>query len=66
MALNDNCRNSEAGLLSLSGWRRDSARRRPLRQAGLSLVRDLSPRWTGGVNLTKVRVVASAVTGRPG
>ena len=42
---NDNRNSSEAGSIYLSGWRRDSARRLPLRQTGLSLWRAPSPRW---------------------
>jgi hypothetical protein len=45
MKTNDNRNSSEAGSLSLSGWRRDSARRLSLRQAGLSLGRAPSPWW---------------------
>lgn len=41
-------RKKEAGSFSLSGWRRDSARRLPLRQIGPSIGRDLSPQYAGG------------------
>ena len=43
----DNERNEEAGPLLSFGQRRDSARRCPLRQPGLSPVRDLAPRQAG-------------------
>ena len=38
-------RNTEAGFLFPSGWRRDSARRLPLRQTAPSIGRDLSPQY---------------------
>jgi hypothetical protein len=49
MGFDDDHRNLEAGSFSPFGWRRDSARRLPLRQTGFFLGRDLSPwRGTGG------------------
>jgi hypothetical protein len=49
MGFDDDHRNLEAGSFSPFGWRRDSARRLPLRQTGLFIERDLSPwRGTGG------------------
>jgi hypothetical protein len=45
MNTNDNRNNPEAGFLYQTGRRRDSARRLPLRQTGLSFGRDLSPGW---------------------
>jgi len=45
MKTNDNRNSSEARSLFLSGWRLYSARRLPLRQAGLSLGRAPSPWW---------------------
>ena len=39
-------RNTEAGFLFPSGWRRDSARRLPLRKAAPSIRRDLPPQYT--------------------
>jgi len=45
MELNENARNQEAGFSFPSGWRRDSARRLPLRSTGFSVRRGLSPRW---------------------
>lgn len=36
---------TEAGFLFTSGWRRDSARRLPLRQTAPSIGRDLSPQY---------------------
>jgi hypothetical protein len=46
MEFDDEDRNPEAGSFSPFGWRRDSARRLPLRQTGLFIGRDLSP-WLG-------------------
>lgn len=46
----------------LFGWRRDSARRLPLRQTGLSLGGDLSPRWATRAGHTNVSAVLSKVT----
>jgi len=41
----DHSKVTEAGFFSLSGWRRDSARRLPLRQTAPSIGRDLSPQY---------------------
>jgi len=64
MKMYENRKNQEAGYLLPNGWCRDSARRLPLRQAGLSPGRDLSPRWATEAAHTQVGAVLSAVMRR--
>jgi hypothetical protein len=45
MRPDDHKRVTEAGYFSPFGWRRDSARRLPLRQTAPSIGRDLSPQY---------------------
>lgn len=45
MKTDDHNKVTEAGFFSLSGWRRDSARRLPLRQTAPSIGRELSPQY---------------------
>jgi hypothetical protein len=64
METNDDHNSSEAGSLYLSGWRRDSARRLPLRQTGLSLGRDPSPWLAARAGHAQPGAVQSPVTMR--